>query len=78
MICHHLSLLRDHYGEKAAVKEIRKHSYWYTKGLPHCASFHSRLSSLKEKEALLEAIESYFDFIGRKDPCQSFALAKRG
>jgi tRNA-dihydrouridine synthase B len=78
IILHHLSLLQGHYGEKAAVKEIRKHLYWYTKGLPHCASFHSRLSRLKEKEALLETLESYFDFIRRKDPCHSFEPGEKG
>ena len=77
MVLHHLSLLQDHYGERAAVREIRKHAYWYTKGLPHCASFHSRLSGLKEKEVLLETLESYFDFIRRKDPCRLSEPAKK-
>ena len=78
IILHHLSLLRDHYGEGGAVKAIRKHLYWYTKGLPHCASFHSRLSRLKEKGALVETLESYFDFIRRKDPCHSFEPGEKG
>ena len=78
VILHHLFLLQGHYGEKGAVKEIRKHLYWYTKGLPHCASFHSRLSRLKEKGALLETLESYFDFIRRRDPCHSFEPGEKG
>jgi nifR3 family TIM-barrel protein len=72
MIHYHFLLTQAHYGEKGAVKEIRKHVYWYTKGLPCCASFHSKLSGLKEKEALLEAIVSYFDFIKRRGECQLF------
>jgi nifR3 family TIM-barrel protein len=65
MIDRHFSLLLGHFGVRGAVIKIQKHVYWYTKGLPNCASFHSRLSSLKEKEALLEAIASYFDLIER-------------
>jgi tRNA-dihydrouridine synthase B len=76
MIDRHFSLVQGHYGEKGAVIKIRKHIYWYTKGLPCCASFHSKLSSLKEKEPLFEAIHSYFDFVERRDPCQLFASAK--
>jgi len=71
MIHHHFSLTQDHYGEKGAVKKIHKHIYWYTKGFPSCASFHAKLSDLKEKEALFEAIHSYFDFVQGRNPCQS-------
>ncbi len=60
LIDHHFSLLQSHYGEKGAVIKIRKHIYWYTKGLPCCASFHSKLSSLKEKERLFDEVDSYF------------------
>ena len=72
MIHHHFLLTQAYYGEKGAVKNIRKHVYWYTKGLPYCASFHSRLTGLKEKEALFEAIHSYFDLVQRRNECQSF------
>jgi len=71
MIHHHFLLTQTHYGEKGAVKKIRKHVYWYTKGLPCCAFFHSKLSGLREKEALFEAIHSYFDFVQGRNPCQS-------
>ena len=74
---HHFFLIQNYYDEKGALREIRKHAYWYTKGLPYCASFHSTFSSLKEKEALLETLNSYFDSIERMNPCQSF-LSKKG
>src|SRR4030043_525181 len=77
MIHHHFSLTQIHYGERVAVKKIRKHIYWYTKGLPSCALFHSTLSGLKEKETLFEAIHSYFDFVQRRNLCQSFEPKKR-
>lgn len=72
VIEHHFSLLLNHYGEKGAVREIRKHMAWYTKGLPSSASFRSTLSGIKEKEPLFEAIITYFDRIKRRGQCQSF------
>ena len=78
MIHHHFFLIQADCGEKGAVKKIRKHIYWYTKKLPGCASFHSKLSGLREKEALFEAIHSYFDFVQRRNQCPSFASVESG
>jgi tRNA-dihydrouridine synthase len=78
MIHHHFFLIQAYCGEKGAVKKIRKHIYWYTKKLPGCASFHSKLSGLREKEALFEAIHSYFDFVQRRNQCPSFASVESG
>ena len=72
MIHHHFTLVKAYYGKRWAVKKFQKHVYWYTKGLRGCASFHSKLSGLKGEEDLLEAIQSYFDFVQRRTPCQSF------
>jgi tRNA-dihydrouridine synthase B len=69
MIDHHFSLTQDYYDERGAVIMIRKHIYWYTKGLPRCAFFHSKLSGLKKRETLYEAIHSYFDSIQMREPC---------
>jgi tRNA-dihydrouridine synthase B len=78
IIEYHFSLLLNHYGEKGAVREIRRHLVWYTKGLPSSASFRSTLSGLREKESLLEAFTSYFDFIKRRGQCQSLGLTENG
>ena len=72
VIRHHFALARTYYGEKWAVKKFQRYVYWYTKGFPGCASFHSRLSGLKEEDALLEAVHSYFDFVQRRTSCRSF------
>jgi tRNA-dihydrouridine synthase B len=72
MIQHHFMLVEGYYGEKWAVKKFQKHVYWYTKGFPNCASFHSKLSGLRERDALFDAIHSYFDFVQRRISCQSF------
>ena len=63
VIRRHFSLMQNHYGEKGAVKEMRKHVIWYTRGLPFSASIRSKLAHLKERETLFETISSYFDFI---------------
>jgi nifR3 family TIM-barrel protein len=72
VIEYHFVLLQYRYGEKEAMKKIRKHIAWYTKGLPSSASFRLKLFGLKEKDALFEAIKFYFDFIEKRDPCRSF------
>lgn len=69
VIKRHLSLLRNHYGERGAMKEIRKHLVWYTKGLPRSASFRSTLPRIKEEEELCEKLGFYFSSIERIDPC---------
>jgi nifR3 family TIM-barrel protein len=74
----HFSLLLNYYGEKGAMREIRRHVAWYTKGLPSSASFRSRLSALKGKEQLFEAIEFFFDRIKRRGECQSFEPMESG
>jgi tRNA-dihydrouridine synthase B len=71
MIEHHFLLLQNHYGEKGAMQRIRRHVAWYSRGLPSSASFRLRLSGLKEKGALFDAIESYLNFIERRGSCLS-------
>ncbi|HUL23993.1 MAG TPA: tRNA dihydrouridine synthase DusB [Thermodesulfobacteriota bacterium] len=72
IIRHHFALAQAYYGERLAVRKFQKHVYWYTKGLRGCASFHSMLSGLRDRNELFEAIDSYFDFVERRTPCQSF------
>jgi tRNA-dihydrouridine synthase B len=67
VIAHHFSLLQSYYGEERAMQRIRRHVAWYSRGLPSSASFRLRLSGLKEKGALFDAVESYLNLIERKD-----------
>lgn len=67
----HFLLLESYYGDVGAMREIRKHMMWYAKGLPSSASFRSRVIRIKDKEALFEAIDSFFNSTQRRDPCQS-------
>jgi tRNA-dihydrouridine synthase B len=72
VIKHHYFLLQEHYGSERATIEIRKHLFWYTRGLPLSASFRSSLGGLREKEGLFEALASYLGRIGGKSTCRSF------
>ena len=76
VIEHHLSWVRNHYGERGTVKEFRKHVAWYTKGLQRSASFRSMLPGITKEEELREKLGSYFRSIERIDHCQSFVLTE--
>lgn len=77
VIEYHFSLLMNHYGEKRAMRQIRRHAAWYTKGLPSSAFFRSALSGFREKEVLFEAITSYFGSIKRRGQCQLFESTEK-
>jgi tRNA-dihydrouridine synthase B len=72
----HFFLLENHYGKKEAMRKIKRHVAWYTKGLPASASFRRKILVLKEKEAFFGTIASYIDVVKRRSPCQSFPLAE--
>jgi tRNA-dihydrouridine synthase B len=74
----HLSLLERHYGEREAMKKIKRHGAWYTKGLPASSCFRRKLFALKEREAFFETIASYFELVKRRNPCQSLPLEQNG
>ena len=57
----HYELLRNFYGGQEAVKEVRRHVVWYTKGRPRSASFRSTILGVREKDSLFMKIHSYFD-----------------
>ncbi len=63
VIQRHFFLLQNFYEKERAMREIRKHLAWYTKGLPSSASFRLRLREMKEKDLLFESLRFYFDYI---------------
>ncbi len=72
VILRHFALLESHYGAGEAIKKIKRHAAWYTKGLPESSSFRRKLLLLKEGEAFFEMIASYFEFVRGRDSCPSF------
>ena len=71
---YHFSLLREHYGEKGAMREIRKHAARYTKGLRSSVFFRSTLHHLERGEEFFETLISYFESI-KKIPAQSHSYS---
>jgi tRNA-dihydrouridine synthase B len=53
----HITMVRDHYGEKRAIKELRKHIAWYIKGLKNATEYRDqvfRANTTKELEGIVE------------------------
>ncbi|MFQ5510000.1 MAG: tRNA dihydrouridine synthase DusB [Leptospirillia bacterium] len=61
VIQRHLSLYLEHAGEATALREMRKHLCWYTKGLTGGARFRTRVQTLNQLKPLQDAIDCYFD-----------------
>jgi len=53
----HLELYLDDYPERVAVREIRKHLIWYSRGLPHAVEFRRRLQGLETIQDVHQAID---------------------
>jgi nifR3 family TIM-barrel protein len=73
----HYLLLRSYYGDPAAVKEIRRHVVWYTRGLPKSASFRATVLGVREEGVLFRMIDSYFDTVKRRGECPATGLEKK-
>ena len=57
MMIHHLKALAMAKGEKTAVKEMRKHIGWYTKGLHGSAAFRGSINNIDLMDEMIEALE---------------------
>jgi tRNA-dihydrouridine synthase B len=42
-------MLIAHKGEHIAIREMRRHAAWYTKGLPHAAEIRLRLNQAESR-----------------------------
>jgi tRNA-dihydrouridine synthase B len=63
----HLHDLYSFYGKERGVKVARKHISWYTKGLAGSASFRHRMNQLESCEEQIDAVNGFFEEIGRND-----------
>ncbi len=57
----HYDLQVEHFGEGRAVREMRKHLAWYTKGLPDGAAFRDTINRLESADAVRRTVARYFD-----------------
>jgi tRNA-dihydrouridine synthase len=56
----HYELLKKVYGAANAVRKIRGHIMYYTKGLSHSSEFRGNINRLMEEEPLFSALGEYF------------------
>ncbi len=60
IISRHLELAAAFYGERAGVRDFRKHLLWYTKGLKGGARFREAAGQISDREEALAAVRDYF------------------
>jgi tRNA-dihydrouridine synthase B len=56
----HLDLFLDLAGERAAVREMRKHLSWYARGIAGAARFRNMVNIIEGKETLVQALHDFF------------------
>jgi len=56
----HLRLMEELWGPEPAVREMRVHLAWYSKGIPHAASIRGSINSLRDIAAVRETITAGF------------------
>jgi len=59
MLLRHLELLLELKGEYIAVREMRRHAAWYTKGLPGAAQFRDQIQRAASREEFYAMVRNY-------------------
>lgn len=70
VIMYHFSLLLEYEGEDKALKDIKRHISWYTKGLPNSTSFRGKITHINQIDNLFREIASYFSLLENYEACQ--------
>lgn len=58
----HLEMLTNYKGEYTAVREMRKHISWYTKGLPGSTYIRKEINSIESMDKLKDKLKELKDF----------------
>jgi nifR3 family TIM-barrel protein len=61
VIARHVALIREHFGEKYALVQMKKHLAWYTEGLGHATECRARIFHTKTPEGVWDVFQSYWD-----------------
>lgn len=56
MVLRHGTMLSEYKGEKAAMREMRSHMAWYTKGMPGSAALRNEINQIETVEGLAELL----------------------
>ena len=59
-ILRHSRMLAQYKGEKPAMRQMRGHVAWYTKGLPNSAAMRNEINQVETMEELEDFLERYF------------------
>ena len=59
MCLRHYELAIKYEGEKKAIREMRKHSSWYLKGMPKSNDIKSIINTLNESSAVIDVLNNY-------------------
>jgi tRNA-dihydrouridine synthase B len=60
VIARHVSLIREHFREKYALIQMKKHLAWYTEGLGHATECRARIFQTRSPEEVWEVFQSYW------------------
>ena len=60
IINNHWKMEAQFCGEKIADRSFRKHLLWYTKGLPGSSRFRQTVSSMTDRQAMMDELDKFF------------------
>ena len=61
VIARHVALVREHFGEKYALVQMKKHLAWYTEGLGHATECRARIFQTRTPEEVWDVFRAYWD-----------------
>lgn len=61
VILRHLILEIEEKGENTAIRLMRKHIAWYTKGMANGSVIRNYINTITDKEELVKALKEYFN-----------------
>ena len=61
-------------GEKVALKEMRKHTAWYLKGIRGSGKFRNAINSCEKRQDLVKILDTIVEEIGEKEKLEQEAV----
>lgn len=68
MCIRHLNLATKYYEEIKAVREMRKHTAWYVKGLNNCTEIKEKINTKTKYEEVLQLLLEYIEYLKTVTP----------
>ncbi|SHI22505.1 tRNA dihydrouridine synthase DusB [Clostridium intestinale] len=63
MCIRHYKIALKYEGEYKAIREMRKHSAWYIKGLPHCTDIKDKINTVESSNEAIAILEDYIKIL---------------